>query len=74
MIDTYYDDNLVTTIEGSYVLSRSGIDSHWSEVNTSDTPRISLSFGYLVTAEKLDELTSDPQIGMYRFYPLALPK
>jgi hypothetical protein len=71
---TYYGGNPVTTIEGSYVLSRSGIDYHWSEMNTSDTPRISLSFGYLVTREKLDELTSDPKVGTYRFYPLALPK
>lgn len=70
---TYYDGFEVTTKEGSYVLSRSGIDYHWSEPNTDSVPRISISFGYLIHSEKMDELTADTSIGKYRFYPLTPP-
>lgn len=72
--ETYYDSSLVDTIEGSYVLCRSGIDEHYSNMNNDDKPRVSLSFGFLLPPEKLDELTSDPKVGTYRFYPLTLPK
>jgi hypothetical protein len=70
---TYYNGVVVETVNGSYVLCRSGIDEHWSDPNTSDVPRISLSFGYLLPAEKVDELTSDTSVGTYKsHYPLAL--
>lgn len=68
----YYAGNEVDAVEMSYVLSRSGIDEHWSDPNTSDVPRISLSFGYLLPVEKINELTSDPSIGTYAQYPLTI--
>jgi hypothetical protein len=69
---TYYNDIIINSIEGCYVLCRSGIDEHWSDVNTSDVPRISLSFGYLLPAGKIDELTSDAAVGTYTsYYPLV---
>lgn len=68
---TYYNGVIIESIKCCYVLCRSGIDTHWSDVNTSDIPRISLSFGYLLPAEKVDELTRDPLIGTYaKYYPL----
>jgi hypothetical protein len=70
---TYYNGVTINSVKCCYVLCRSGIDEHWSDVNTSDVPRISLSFGYLLPAEKIDELTKDPSIGTYaKYYPLAL--
>ena len=70
---TYYNGVIINSLPCCYVLCRSGIDEHWSDVNTSGIPRISLSFGYLLPAEKVDELTSDPVVGTYTmYYPLAL--
>jgi len=66
--DTYYDGFPVTTIPCHYVLSRSEVDLHWSEINESDTPRISLSFGYLLPCWKLNELCKN--VGIYKNYPL----
>lgn len=66
--DTYYEGFPVTTIPCHYVLSRSEIDLHWSNVNKSDIPRISLSFGYLLPCWKLNELCKD--FGIYKEYPL----
>jgi len=71
---TYYDGNEVDTNESCYAVCRSGIDEHYTEINEDDVPRISLSFGYLVPFEKVDELTSDKSIGTYKFYPLAFSK
>lgn len=72
-MNTYYDGHIIDANERCYVLCRSGIDYHWSDINTSDTPRISLSYGYLLPADKVDKLTSNPLIGTYtQFYPLAL--
>jgi hypothetical protein len=69
---TYYDGHIVDTTEGSYVLCRSGIDHHWSEINEDVLPRISLSFGYLLPAEKIDDLCKDPKVGIYtHLYPLV---
>jgi hypothetical protein len=68
---TYYDDHIVDTYEGSYVLSRSGIDEHWSTVIEGDKSRIALSYGFLISSQKLDELTSNKKIGIYRYYPLT---
>lgn len=69
---TYYNGHVVDAVECCYVLCRSGIDEHWSDVNTSDIPRISLSFGYALPPEKIDELTSDQMIGIYtQYYPLT---
>jgi hypothetical protein len=69
---TYYDGHIVNTTEGSYALCRSGIDYHWTEVNEDTIPRISLSFGYLLPAEKIDDLCKDHKIGIYtHLYPLV---
>lgn len=70
---TYYDGHEIDSVEGSYVLCRSGIDKHWSERNEDTVPRISLSFGYLLPPEKVDELCKDSTIGIYtQYYPLTL--
>ena len=70
--NTYYNGVAIESVKCCYVLCRSGIDEHWSDVNTSDVPRISLSFGYLLPREKVDELTRDPLIGTYaKYYPLV---
>ena len=53
---TYYDGTALDIKEGSYVLSRSGLDYHWTDVNTSDKDRISLSFGYLLPLNFLTRL------------------
>jgi len=69
---TYYDGHLVDTQEGCYALCRSGIDEHWTDPNEDTIPRISLSFGYLLPAEKIDDLCKDPKIGIYtQLYPLV---
>lgn len=70
--NTYYDGHIVETIEGSYVLCRSGIDEHWSDPNNDMIPRISLSFGYLLPPKKVDDLCKDVSIGKYtKHYPLS---
>ena len=73
--DTYYDGQIIDSVEGSYVLCRSGIDMHWSDPNEDIVPHISLSFGYLLPPEKIDDLCKDPYFGVYkRYYPLTLNK
>jgi len=71
-MSTYYNGNVINAVECCYVLCRSGIDQHWTDINTSDIPRISLSFGYLLPAEKVDALTRDVSVGTYsQYYPLV---
>jgi hypothetical protein len=53
--DTYYGGYLVEAKNGHYVMCRSGLDTHWSNMNTTES-RISLSFGYLLPQKKVDEL------------------
>ena len=68
---TYYAGNIVDAIEGSYVLSRSGIDYHWSDINEDEKPRIALSFGYCLPSWKVNDLCNDPKVGTYnKLYPL----
>ena len=72
---TYYDGHVIDSVEGSYVLCRSGIDEHWSDPNDDVVPRISLSFGYLLPCEKVDDLCKDSTIGTYtQYYPLSINK
>ncbi len=72
---TYYDGHVIDSVEGSYVLCRSGIDEHWSDPNEDVVPRISLSFGYLLPCEKVDDLCKDSNIGTYtQYYPLSINK
>ena len=70
---TYYDGHEIDAIEGSYVLCRSGIDQHWSDpLEDENIMRISLSFGFLLPAHKVDELTNNKSVGIYtQYYPLA---
>lgn len=71
-MSTYYNGNVINAVECCYVLCRSGIDEHWTDINMCDIPRISLSFGYLLPAEKVDALTCDRSVGTYsQYYPLA---
>jgi hypothetical protein len=53
---TYYANKEVDVQEGCYAISRSSIDIHYTEKNTTDIPRISLSFGFLLPREKVDIL------------------
>jgi hypothetical protein len=70
--NTYYDGVIVNAVECSYVMCRSGIDYHWSDINHCNTPRISLSFGYLLSKEKIDTL-SRIEYGTYEnYYPLTV--
>ena len=72
---TYYDGQVIDSVEGSYVLCRSGVDMHWSDPSEDVVQRISLSFGYMIPPEKVDDLCKDPNIGVYkRYYPLTLHK
>jgi len=72
---TYYDGHIVDAVEGSYVMCRSGVDEHWSEPTECTVPRISLSFGYVLPPEKVDDLCKDTSIGIYTtHYPLTLNK
>jgi hypothetical protein len=70
---TYYGLNIVDAKERSYVFSRSGVDEHWTTVNTSEVARLSLSFGFMLPKKKVDALTSDTSIGTYSIYPLYKP-
>jgi len=51
---TYYAGRPVHVREGSYVISKSGVDYHWTDVNDNDNDndedveRYSLSFGFLL--------------------------
>lgn len=58
-LDTYYAGYLVQAKNRHYVICRSGMDVHWSSLNTSEN-RISLSFGYLIPRKRLDELYQIP--------------
>ena len=53
---TYYANKEVDVQERCYTISRSSIDIHYTEKNTTDIPRISLSFGFLLPREKVDIL------------------
>ena len=55
-VKTFYGGVEIDAIERCYVLCRSSRDYHYTELNTTDIPRISLSFGYNLTNEKLDAL------------------
>jgi hypothetical protein len=56
---TYYANLEVDTKERSYVISRSSVDFHYTEKNISDIPRISISFGFLLPREKVDDICKD---------------
>ena len=57
---TFYDGILVDTIERHYVMCRSGIDIHWTDINRSNMTRIALSFGFMLPIDKVSELYKIP--------------
>ena len=59
-LDTYYGGSLVEAKNRCYVMCRSGIDLHWTTLNTDDT-RIVLSFGYLLPRQKMNEIYKVPE-------------
>jgi len=56
---TYYANLKVETKERCYVVSRSSNDVHYTEPNTSNIARISISFGFLLPKEKVDDICKD---------------
>jgi hypothetical protein len=42
-------------------MCRSGVDTHWSSVNMEETPRIILSFGFMLPVKKVLELYKFPK-------------
>ena len=64
----FYGGVPVDFSNGVYALSRSGIDHHYSSVNNSTLSRINISFGFLVTKEKLITLFKPPRHPKYRSY------
>ena len=66
----FYGGFPVDFSNGVYALSRSGIDVHYSTVNNSTLPRINISFGFLVTKEKLIQLFRPPRLPKYRSYTI----
>ena len=55
--DTFYNDVLINSEEGSYVLCKSGLHHHWSTV-IEEGVRISISFGFNVPIERVNTMKS----------------
>jgi hypothetical protein len=54
---TYYNGVLIEAEEGSYVLCKSGLHYHWSDV-IEEGLRISISFGFNVPIERVNTIKS----------------
>jgi hypothetical protein len=65
--DTWYDGIRVDVRERGYVLCRSGIDLHRTVVNKTRVPRIAISYGFTIPAEKVAALYIYPP-GEETFY------
>jgi len=59
-VKTFYGNDTVDCRERHYTMCRSGLDLHGSEINMEETPRISISFGYLIPREIVDIKYNDP--------------
>jgi len=71
--ETYYGGNRVELKERGYVLCRSGIDKHWTEIIEGDRPRIAISYGFQLPIKKLDELYKiPPEKRQFSIYNLQL--
>jgi hypothetical protein len=78
--DTYYNGVLVDSKERSYVLSKSGLEWHWSS-RIEEGTRISISYGFLIPKERVDTMISfnpsseriefDPS--RFTMYPKSIP-
>jgi len=78
--DTYYDNRLVVDPkEGSYILSKSGLEEHYT-YPIEEGNRIIISFGFLIPKEHVDTLISnDPLLTPHfpdfiKIHTLPLPK
>jgi hypothetical protein len=58
---TFYGGEPVETKERGYVLCRSGLDEHWAEEIGPGSPRITLSFGFQLPFERLNQLCRPPR-------------
>lgn len=54
--NVYYDGYPIEAKEGHYVLCRSGEQIHWSDTNMSKSPRVTISYGFLLPRVKVDSL------------------
>lgn len=58
---TFYGGEPVETKERGYVLCRSGLDEHWAEeIGSGSSPRITLSFGFQLPFELVNQLCRPP--------------
>ena len=53
---TYYGDKVVDIQERTYIMCKSGIDPHWTDINLDDKSRISLSFCYFLYKNEIENL------------------
>jgi hypothetical protein len=60
MCKTLYDNIPVDTKDRHYVMCRSGIDAHWTEINRNNIPRIALSYGFMLPIQKVTQLYKIP--------------
>ena len=58
---TYYDGDVVEVKERGYVMCRSGLDYHWTDPVGGEKPRISISYGFQMPIEKVNELYKPPE-------------
>lgn len=64
---TYYGRDLVEIKERGYVLCRSGIDTHWTELIWGDRPRITISYGFQLPIDVINKLYKKP-LASYQAY------
>ena len=57
--ETYYAGDRVEVKQGGYVICRSGMDRHWTDPMEGQ-PRITISFGFQLPLDKLDEIYKIP--------------
>jgi hypothetical protein len=58
--NAFYDGILVDAKERHYVMCRSGIDPHWTDVNTDTISRIVISYGFMLPFNKVEQLYKIP--------------
>jgi len=66
-IKTFYGKDTVDAKERHYTMCRSGLDIHRTDTHIENVPRITLSFGYLIPREVIDQYYHKPakSIGIY---------
>ena len=71
---TYYGKDTVEIKERGYVLCRSGIDTHWTEIIKGGQPRITISYGFQLPLWKLNEMYRPPFNWKNYLYQLLIGK